>query len=126
MVNNSGAELSAVFSALADPTRRAILDNLRVSQARVIDVARPFGMSIPAISRHLKLLEQAGLIEKIPEGRETLCRIKPGTPAMRLASSWIQTQTQFWNDRLDSLEIFLASNELVETEEEANEQQSNE
>lgn len=97
--------LSLVFSALADPTRRAILDRLSRGEATVNQLAEPFAISLPAISRHLKVLERAGLITR---GRQAQWR----TSALRSepladATGWIEALTAVWNDRFDRLDAHL-------------------
>jgi DNA-binding transcriptional ArsR family regulator len=105
MVNYSGA-LDATFAALADPTRRAILARLAEKpEASVGDLARPFAMSLPAISKHLTVLEQAGLLARRRDGRVRHCRLV-GEP-MRAASDWIARYRDFWEGRLDSLQRYL-------------------
>jgi DNA-binding transcriptional ArsR family regulator len=99
--------LDRTFAALADPTRRAILARLACGQASVGELAAPFDMSLPAVSKHLKVLEQAGLIERRREGRNQFCRVN-GAP-LRDADEWLARYRAFWEDRLDSLERFLAA-----------------
>jgi DNA-binding transcriptional ArsR family regulator len=99
--------LDAVFGALADPTRRAILERLTEGEATVSQLARPFDMSLPAVSRHLRVLEQAGLLARRRDGRLQHCRLVED-PLME-AVGWIVHYGAFWEERLDSLEAFLAS-----------------
>ena len=105
MVNHS-AGLDATFGALADPTRRAILAHLSESpDATVGEIARPFAMSLPAVSKHLRVLEDAGLLARRREGREHHCRVLPAP--MRTASEWIARYEKFWKGRLDALARYL-------------------
>ena len=93
--------LSTTFAALADPTRRAILARLAGGEATVTELARPFEMSLPAISRHLKVLENAGLIVRGREAQWRPCRLEPAP--MRAASAWLDRHQRFWSERLDRL-----------------------
>ena len=105
MVNYSAA-LDATFGALADPTRRAILAHLSESpDATVGEIARPFAMSLPAVSKHLRVLEDAGLLARRREGREHHCRVL--AEPMRTASEWISHYEKFWEGRLDALARYL-------------------
>lgn len=101
--------LSTVFSALADPTRRAILARLSQGEATVGELARPFDISAPAISRHIKVLRQAGLIETIPEAQRRRCRLRAGR--LQQASEWIEQQRRFWTQSLDRLDAVLSQGE---------------
>jgi len=96
--------LDATFGALADPTRRAILVRLARGNATVGELAKPFDFALPTISRHLKVLEQARLIEKRKDAsrRECQLRVEP----LRQASRWLDTHTAFWEASLESLEEF--------------------
>ena len=100
------ATLDAVFAALADPTRRSILDRLRVHSLTVTEVARPYPMSLNAVSKHLKALEKAGLIRREIKGREHSCRLEAAR--LQAAMHWISYYSKFWNDRLDALANHLA------------------
>jgi DNA-binding transcriptional ArsR family regulator len=93
--------LSQTFSALADPTRRAILARLAKGEVSVGDLAQPFDISLPAISRHLKVLEGAQLIERRADAQWRVCRIKP--EGFRTAAQWIEFYRQFWDEGLDNL-----------------------
>ncbi|OJY33361.1 MAG: transcriptional regulator [Rhodobacterales bacterium 65-51] len=97
--------LSHIFSALADPTRRAILGMLLEDDMAVTDVAEPFAMSLAAISKHLQVLADAGLISREKRGRVIWCKLEPD--AMRTASVWMQGFGQFEPVDLDALERFL-------------------
>ena len=104
MVTNPDA-LDRVFAALADPTRRAILDRLAGGEVTVGELAEPFAMSRPAISKHLDVLERAGLVHRIPDGRVNRCRLD-GQP-MRDAVEWMERYRAYWDDQLDRLARFL-------------------
>jgi DNA-binding transcriptional ArsR family regulator len=93
--------LDAVFSALADPTRRAIVVRLAEGEASVSELAEPFAVSLPAVTKHLAVLERAGLLEHHKEGRVRRCRLVP-TP-IRNAEDWLSSYRVFWEQRLDSL-----------------------
>ena len=97
--------LDTTFSALADPTRRAILARLAAGDATVGDLAEPFRISLPAISRHLKVLEEASLIERERDGQHRRCRLKPDTLAS--AREWLDFHKRFWSGSLDRLEQHL-------------------
>jgi len=97
--------LSATFSALADPTRRAILARLSLGEASVNDLAEPFAMSLPAVSKHLKVLERAGLITRGREAQWRPCRLKAAP--MKDAVAWLEQYQRFWDERLDRLEGYL-------------------
>ena len=93
--------LSSTFAALADPTRRAILARLARGETRVGELARPFSISGPAVSRHLRVLEGAGLIRREVDAQWRLCHLQ--APGLRLAHDWLAEYRQFWDDRLDRL-----------------------
>jgi DNA-binding transcriptional ArsR family regulator len=98
--------LSATFAALADPTRRAILGRLAKGQSSVTELASPFTMSLPAISKHLKVLEKAGLIERGRDAQWRPCRLK--AKPLEEASHWIDQYRSFWEESFDRLEAYLA------------------
>lgn len=93
--------LDATFAALADPTRRAILARLARGDTHVGDLAQPFAISAPAVSRHLRVLEQAGLIERQVDARWRICRLRPG--ALRAAHGWLDQYRRYWEESLDRL-----------------------
>ncbi len=93
--------LSAAFSALADPTRRAILARLALGDTRVGDLVKPFAISGPAISRHLRVLENARLIERKVDAQWRICSLNP--PGLRVANDWLAQYSQFWDDSLNRL-----------------------
>jgi len=103
MVKSQAAteELDRVFSALADPTRRAIVVRLSAGEASVSELAQPFDVSLPAITKHLAVLERAGLLAHEKHGRVRHCRLV-ATP-MEAADRWLGSYRRFWEDRLDSL-----------------------
>lgn len=103
---NYQAGLDATFGALADGTRRAILARLSESDSSVSELARPFSMSLPAVLKHVDVLERAGLIEAKKDGRVRRCRLEAAPLAE--ASAWIARYKQFWEDRFDALEKYLA------------------
>lgn len=95
-------ELSLVFQALADPTRRAILSRLRVGPTTVGELAEPFAMSRPAISQHLNVLERAGLIERTVNAQWRTCTLR--TEPLDEASDWVERHRGEWNERFDLLD----------------------
>lgn len=101
------ADLSVLFSALADPTRRAILARLSEGDAPVKDLAAPFDLSGPAITKHLKVLERAGLISRARAGQLRPCRLE--ARALEPAADWIEQYRAMWEEQLDRLGAFLAS-----------------
>ena len=105
MVNYNDSKLDAVFGALSDKTRRAILARLADGDALVNQLAEPFKMSLPAISKHLGVLERAGLIKRHKDGRIRRCELQTGP--LESASEWIAYYKKFWTAQLDSLEKYL-------------------
>jgi DNA-binding transcriptional ArsR family regulator len=97
--------LDATFSALADPTRRAILARLASGETSVSELAQPFEMSMPAISKHLKVLQRAGLIERGREAQWRPCRLSAGP--LKDASDWLDRYRRFWEESLDRLDVYL-------------------
>jgi DNA-binding transcriptional ArsR family regulator len=98
--------LSATFAALADPTRRAILARLALGSTSVTELAKPFEMSLPAVSKHLKVLERAGLIARGREAQRRPCRIEAN--ALKDVDDWLERYRRLWEERLDRLENYLA------------------
>jgi DNA-binding transcriptional ArsR family regulator len=101
----SEASLDATFSALADPTRRAILARLALGETSVTELAGPFQMSMPAISKHLKVLEKAGLIERGREAQTRPARLNPA--ALKTAAEWIDEYRKYWEQSFDRLDAYL-------------------
>jgi DNA-binding transcriptional ArsR family regulator len=98
--------LSATFAALADPTRRAILARLSLGEATVTELAEPFDMSFPAVSKHLKVLERAGLVMRGRDAQFRPRRLQP--EPLREIDRWLDTYRAMWDERLDRLEAYLA------------------
>ncbi len=105
MVKYRADELDSTFSALSDPTRRAILARLAEGEAQVTELAEPFGMSLPAVSKHLKVLENANLIRRHKDGRIHRFTVNP--KPIGTAKTWIETYQRFWEQQLDSLASYL-------------------
>lgn len=98
-------QLSATFAALADPTRRAILARLALGERSVTELAEPFEMSLPAVSKHLKVLERAGLIARGRDAQWRPCRLKAGP--LKDATEWLEHYRRFWDETLGRLEDYL-------------------
>ena len=111
-------QLSATFSALADPTRRAILARLSLGETSVTELAKPFEMSMPAVSKHLKVLERAGLIARGREAQWRPCRLD--AEPLREAASWIEEYRRFWEESLDRLDKYLREREAGRTKSKTN------
>ena len=107
--------LSNTFAALADPTRRAILARLALGEASVSELAEPFEISLPAISRHLKVLERAHLISRERAAQWRRCTLEPA--GLKAAADWVDQYRRFWEERLDALAEFLQSQNESDTEE---------
>ncbi len=105
MVKYRSDPLSEVYGALADPTRRAILARLALGETSVGELAEPFEMSLPAVSKHLGVLETAGLVQRQRHGRVRRCQLD-GRP-LEAAATWIEPYRHFWEARLDSLARYL-------------------
>ena len=97
--------LSATFSALADPTRRGILARLATGEASVTELAEPFDISLPAVSRHLKVLADAGLIERGREAQWRPCKLK--AEPLRDVADWVEHYRRFWEESFDRLDLYL-------------------
>jgi DNA-binding transcriptional ArsR family regulator len=106
MVEYSTAALDRVFSAVSDATRRAILETLAKKPATITEIATPFSVSLNAVSKHIMVLERAGLIRREVHGREHLCSLEP--QPLREATAWLEEYRRFWNVRLDALEQYVA------------------
>ena len=111
-------DLNAVFSALADPTRRAILARLAESDASVGDLAAPFEMSQPAVSKHLRVLENAGLVTRAKDRQRRLARLNAAP--MAAAVTWLEEYRRFWRESFDALD------DLLDELQQMNEEQDNE
>jgi DNA-binding transcriptional ArsR family regulator len=109
MVKYKPDDLDSIFAALADPTRRRILENLARGQARVTDLASPFSISLPGFSKHLRVLEKAGLLKRTRRGREH--RITLESSPMRGALGWIEQYRKFWEGSLAALADYLEHHE---------------
>ena len=105
VTDSQTGSLDRLFAALADPTRRAILDRLAVGEATVGELAEPFAVSRPAISKHLDVLEKAGLVHRIPDGRVNRCRFD-GEP-LGEASACLERYRRYWEGQFDALEKYL-------------------
>jgi len=103
--HTDSAELDRIFSALADPTRRAILRSLTRRPATINEIAEPFPVSLNAISKHVMVLERAGLLRREIKGRQHHCRIE--ARPLRQADAWMAHYRQFWDDRLDALAVYV-------------------
>src|SRR5215469_989644 len=112
MVNDLSEHLDTVFSALADPTRRSILARLARGEASGTELARPFPISVPAISKHLRVLEQAELIRHRKDGRTHRFSLAAGP--MREAAVWLEHYRQFWEEQFNSLDSYLQATEKEE------------
>ena len=108
------AQLDAVFGALADPTRRAILERLTEGEATVAELAAPFTVSQPAISRHLKVLERAGLISRIRRATARLSHLE--AQPLREATAWLATYQEYWDESYERLDALLAALQYHETD----------
>lgn len=108
MVKYRDSQLDKVFHALSDSTRRAILARLAIGEAVVTELAEPFDMSLPAISKHLTVLEKAGLLQRHKDGRIRRCELN--AEPLETASEWITYYEQFWNAQLNSLADYLGKN----------------
>ncbi len=115
MVTNS-RQLDAVFGALSDSTRRAILADLTGGERTVGELAEPFEISRPAVSKHLRVLERAGLVQRTPEGRISRCALDASP--LRGAADWVERYRDFWEGRLAALARYLETPKPVEEEEE--------
>jgi len=105
--------LSVTLSALADPTRRAILARLAEGEATVNDIAAPFAMSLPAVSKHLKVLENAGLISRGRDAQWRPCRLEPAT--LKSVDEWLEFYRRFWSGSFDKMDAYLAKLKNKET-----------
>jgi DNA-binding transcriptional ArsR family regulator len=105
MVKGANERLDSVFAALSDPTRRAIVARLAHGEASVSQLAAPFTVSLPAVTKHLSVLRRAGIVEDRKLGRVRLCRLAPDP--LRQAERWVAEQRLFWDQRMDGLAAHL-------------------
>jgi len=103
---NTSQHLDATFHALSDPTRRAILARLASGEATVTELAEPFAMSLPAVSKHLKVLQRAGLIARSREAQWRPCRLEAAP--LKDAAEWIEPYRRFWEESFDRLDDYLS------------------
>jgi DNA-binding transcriptional ArsR family regulator len=109
MVQLQSVQLDQVFHALSDPTRRAMLRSLAAGERKIGDLATPFSMSFAAASKHVRVLETAGLVTRRIEGRAHICRIEP--EPLRSAEEWLRFYEGFWGQSLDALEAALLADD---------------
>ena len=107
-------QLSITFKALADPTRRAILARLSLGEVSVLELAKPFDMSLPAISQHLKVLEKAGLVARSREAQWRPCRLDAAR--LKQATEWLDEYRRFWDGSFDRLDRYLAKTQAKKTQ----------
>lgn len=105
MASRSDDSLDLVFHALSDTTRRKMLKMLARGDRRVTDLAEPHAMSLPAISKHIKVLERAGLVKRLRQGSAHMVQLR--TPPLKRAAKWLEFYRQFWSTQLEDLEAFL-------------------
>ncbi|WEK49746.1 MAG: metalloregulator ArsR/SmtB family transcription factor [Candidatus Kaistia colombiensis] len=110
MVYQDPAGLDRLFHALSDPTRRAMLQALTDDEQKIGDLAKPFAMSFAAASKHVRVLEGAGLVSRRIEGRAHICRIEPAPFAA--IDQWLSFYARFWGGRLDTLEALLRADDI--------------
>jgi DNA-binding transcriptional ArsR family regulator len=113
VVKYQDPQLDAVFAALADSTRRGILDSLAGGEAAVSELAAPHDMSLPGFLKHLRVLEDAGLVQRSKEGRVVSCELSAAP--MKAAASWMSRYERFWTEKLDSLARYLYQQEELQT-----------
>jgi DNA-binding transcriptional ArsR family regulator len=113
MVNYSEGVLDSTFAALSDGTRRGILARLAQGENSVSELAAPYEMSLPAVSKHLRVLEKAGLVKRHKDGRVHRCRLV--AEPMKDAAAWIEHYRQFWENQFDSLARYLEESQKEET-----------
>jgi DNA-binding transcriptional ArsR family regulator len=112
MVNSRSRRLDETFFALSDPTRRAIVSRLAKGEATVAELSRPFRVSAPAISKHLRVLERAGLVRQQRQGRSRRCRLVPAP--LKEAADFVERYRRFWEGQLDRLAEYLEQNQQKE------------
>ena len=106
--------LSGTFKALADPTRRAILARLALGETSVLELAKPFAMSLPAVSQHLKVLESAGLVARSRDAQWRPCRLEP--KALKDVTEWLDQYRRFWEESFGKLDLYLKDIQPKETD----------
>ena len=109
-------QLSSTFAALADPTRRAILARLATGESSVTEIAEPFDMSLPAITKHLKVLERAGLISRSRDAQWRPCKLE--AKPLQQAADWVEQYRKFWEESIDRLEDYLSELQAHEKQKE--------
>jgi DNA-binding transcriptional ArsR family regulator len=114
----SEGQLDATFSALADPTRRAILRRLTMGEATVTEIAAPFEMTLPAVSKHLKVLERAGLIARAREAQWRPCKLQ--AEPLKDVADWVGEYRKFWEERFDRLDAYLRELQEKESDHDGN------
>lgn len=112
MVLDEAPALDGIFHALSDPTRRAMLRSLTVREQKIGELAAPFDMSFAAASKHIRVLEAAGLVRRRVEGRSHVCRIEPAP--LKAADAWLRFYENYWLDRLDTLEAMLRAEDAAQ------------
>jgi DNA-binding transcriptional ArsR family regulator len=117
-MKTSSDQLSATFAALADPTRRAILSRLTIGEATVAELARPFDISPPAVTKHLKVLQRAGLITQGRQAQWRPCRLDP--EPLREVAAWVEPYRRLWEERFDRLDAYLQELQSKEPENDRN------
>ena len=117
-MKTSSDQLSATFAALADPTRRAILSRLTIGEATVAELARPFDISPPAVTKHLKVLQRAGLITQGRQAQWWPCRLDP--EPLREVAAWVEPYRRLWEERFDRLDAYLQELQSKEPENDRN------
>jgi len=118
-----GATLDATFGALADPTRRAILASLTLGETSISGLAGPHRMSLPAVMKHVRVLQQAGLVSQKKIGRTRFCQLAPAP--LKQAEDWIAQYRRFWEGAFDSLERFLSQDPPFKNQKEKDKQKEN-
>ncbi len=113
MVDRNSEQLDAVFRALADPTRRAMLRDLAVQPRSVGELAAPFDISLAGASKHIRMLERAGLVRREVRGRVHVCRLE--AQSLHAGMEWIRHYERFWSGRLDALEALLEADDAART-----------
>ena len=107
MVNQGSTQLDDIFHALADPTRRAMLRSLAGGQRKIGELAAPFDMSLVAASKHVRVLERAGLVRRRKQGRAHVCRLEPAP--LLAASDWLRFYERLWSEQFDTLDALLSA-----------------